>query len=146
MSGRHRLLSQPLALSLAILGLIGSHAVLAQEPRSLPSIKVVGDAEDETARQPGAVAIVTTEELELQQPRSTEEALRAVPGVTIKGEEESAIVVNIGIRGLSSADYKTLMLEDGVPVAPGLFVGNGRYRGLLPGRLHRDHRIGEIKK
>lgn len=127
MSGRHRLLSQPLALSLAILGLIGSHAVLAQEPRSLPSIKVVGDAEDETARQPGAVAIVTTEELELQQPRSTEEALRAVPGVTIKGEEESAIVVNIGIRGLSSADYKTLMLEDGVPVAPGLFVGNGRY-------------------
>ncbi|MDO9478339.1 MAG: TonB-dependent receptor, partial [Pseudohongiella sp.] len=31
------------------------------------------------------------------------------------------------MRGLSSGDYKTLILEDGVPVAPGLFVGNGRY-------------------
>lgn len=30
-------------------------------------------------------------------------------------------------EGISSADYKTLILEDGVPVAAGLFVGNGRY-------------------
>ena len=45
----------------------------------------------------------------------------------MKPEEESAVVANIGMRGISSADYKTLILEDGVPVAPGLFVGNGRY-------------------
>ncbi len=45
----------------------------------------------------------------------------------VKPEEESAIVANIGMRGISSADYKTLILEDGVPVAAGLFVGNGRY-------------------
>lgn len=31
------------------------------------------------------------------------------------------------MRGLSSAEQKTLILEDGVPVAPGLFIGNGRY-------------------
>ena len=93
----------------------------------LPTIVVVGQAESDIARQPGAVSIVTKEELTLRQPRSTEEALRAVPGVTIKPEEETAIVANIGVRGLSSADYKTLILEDGVPVAPGLFVGNGRY-------------------
>ncbi|HEY0939480.1 MAG TPA: TonB-dependent siderophore receptor [Steroidobacter sp.] len=93
----------------------------------LPTIVVVGHAESDIARQPGAVTIVTTEELTLKQPRSTEEALRTVPGVTIKPEEETAIVANIGVRGLSSADYKTLILEDGVPVAPGLFVGNGRY-------------------
>jgi Fe(3+) dicitrate transport protein len=100
---------------------------MADETRKLPTISVVGQAEGDTARQPGAVAIVTTEDLELKQPRSTEEALRGVPGVAIKAEEESSIVANIGIRGLSSADYKTLILEDGVPVAPGLFVGNGRY-------------------
>jgi Fe(3+) dicitrate transport protein len=47
--------------------------------------------------------------------------------VYVKPEEESAIVANIGMRGISSADYKTLILEDGVPVAAGLFVGNGRY-------------------
>lgn len=110
-----------------------SAATLAGEPaaseqlETLPSILVIGDDADALARQPGAVTIVTAQQLQLRQPRSTEEALRAVPGVAIKPEEESAIVGNIGIRGLSSADYKTLILEDGVPVAPGLFVGNGRY-------------------
>lgn len=115
------------ALALAGTTLVVSPLTLAEEARKLPSISVVGQAEGDTERQPGAVAIVTTEELILKQPRSTEEALRGVPGVAVKPEEESAIVANIGIRGLSSADYKTLILEDGVPVAPGLFVGNGRY-------------------
>lgn len=125
----HRFNPNRLALALALTsaGLMASLPALAQEERKLPSISVVGQAEGDSARQPGAVAIITTEDLELKQPRSTEEALRAVPGVSIKPEEESAIVANIGIRGLSSADYKTLILEDGVPVAPGLFVGNGRY-------------------
>ena len=99
----------------------------ADQARNLPTIVVVGQTPGAIERQPGAVSIVTAEDLRIQQPRSTEEALRAVPGVAIKPEEETAIVANIGIRGLSSADYKTLILEDGAPVAPGLFVGNGRY-------------------
>jgi Fe(3+) dicitrate transport protein len=110
--------------------LAGHPAVAQQVPpdsRTLPTIVVIGKAEDAIGRQPASVSVVTAEALRLQQPRSTEEALRAVPGVAIKPEEESAIVANIGIRGLSSADYKTLILEDGAPVAPGLFVGNGRY-------------------
>jgi len=94
---------------------------------SLPTILVIGSKADDRQRQPAANTLVTAEELRIQQPRSTEEALRGVPGVSIKPEEETAIVGNIGIRGLSSSDYKTLILEDGVPVAPGLFVGNGRY-------------------
>jgi len=93
----------------------------------LPTIVVIGSSGEDRQRQPAANTVITAEELRLQQPRSTEEALRNVPGVSIKHEEETAIVANIGIRGLSSADYKTLILEDGVPVAPGLFVGNGRY-------------------
>lgn len=93
----------------------------------LPRIDVVGKTDEDVARQPGAVSIVTEEELKLLQPMSTEDALRRVPGVHIKREEESAVVANIGIRGLSAGDYKSLILEDGVPVAPGLFVGNGRY-------------------
>lgn len=97
------------------------------EPKMMQKVVVVGTGEGDAERQPGAVSFVTAEDLTLQQPRSTEEALRTVPGVTIKPEEESAIVANIGVRGLSSADYKTLILEDGAPIAPGLFVGNGRY-------------------
>ena len=100
----------------------------SSETRStLPTILVIGSKLEDRQRQPAANTLVTAEELRLQQPRSTEEALRGVPGVSIKPEEETAIVGNIGIRGLSSSDYKTLILEDGVPVAPGLFVGNGRY-------------------
>lgn len=98
------------------------------EPRAtLPTILVIGSKTEDRQRLPAANTLVTAEELRIQQPRSTEEALRGVPGVSIKPEEETAIVGNIGIRGLSSSDYKTLILEDGVPVAPGLFVGNGRY-------------------
>lgn len=98
------------------------------EPRAtLPTILVIGSKPADQQRLPAASTLVTAQELRLQQPRSTEEALRGVPGVSIKPEEETAIVGNIGIRGLSSSDYKTLILEDGVPVAPGLYVGNGRY-------------------
>jgi len=124
---RSRLLQTHVAMALAGAGLVVNLPTLAEETQRLPTIVVIGQSEGDIERQPGAVTIVTKEELTLKQPRSTEEALRAVPGVTIKAEEETAIVANIGVRGLSSADYKTLILEDGVPVAPGLFVGNGRY-------------------
>lgn len=106
---------------------LGANDDAASDEGSLPTILVIGTSGEARERQPAASTLVTAEELHLQQPRSTEEALRHVPGVSIKPEEETAIVANIGIRGLSSADYKTLILEDGVPVAPGLFVGNGRY-------------------
>lgn len=99
----------------------------ADEPRTMTKVVVVGTQEGDIENQPGSVSLITEEDLTLRQPRSTEDALRSVPGVTIKGEEESAVVANIGVRGLSSGDYKTLILEDGVPIAPGLFVGNGRY-------------------
>lgn len=124
----------PLAKAMALLGasvlLPSNGALMAQEETEglrLPTILVIGNNPADVSRQPGAVSLVQLEELILRQPRSTEEALRNVPGITIKPEEESAIVANIGMRGLSSGDYKTLILEDGVPVAPGLFVGNGRY-------------------
>ncbi|MDP1532605.1 MAG: TonB-dependent siderophore receptor [Rubrivivax sp.] len=93
----------------------------------LPRIDVISGGEEAIAKQPGSVSIVNKAQLERSQPLSTEDALRKVPGVYIKGEEETAVVANIGIRGLNAADYKTLVLEDGVPIAPGLFVGNGRY-------------------
>jgi Fe(3+) dicitrate transport protein len=115
------------AIALATLQSPLLHAQDAVEGLRLPSILVIGENPSDVSRQPGAVSLVNQDELLLRQPRSTEEALRSVPGINVKPEEESAVVANIGMRGLSSADYKTLILEDGVPVAPGLFVGNGRY-------------------
>jgi len=108
---------------------IGTGAALAQEPLAfvLPRIDVVDPGVDEVVLIPGSVTVLTAEDIDQIQPRSTEDLLRRVPGVHIKREEESAVVTNIGVRGLTAADYKTLVLEDGVPVQPGIFVGNSRY-------------------
>ncbi|MBE0493507.1 MAG: TonB-dependent receptor [Thiomicrospira sp.] len=109
---------------------------------SLPRIDVVGEGYAAVAKQPGSVTVITKEDLQLQQPLSTEDALRRVPGINIKTEEESAVVANIGMRGLSSAEQKSLILEDGVPVAPGLFIGNGRYYNP---RIQRMESIEVVK-
>ncbi len=118
---------KPLCLALAVTAVISLPAHVLAAEIELPRIDVIAGGEEAIAKQPGSVSIVNKAQLERIQPLSTEDALRQVPGVYIKGEEETAVVANIGIRGLSAADYKTLVLEDGVPVAPGLFVGNGRY-------------------
>ncbi|MDF3128552.1 TonB-dependent receptor [Kiritimatiellaeota bacterium B1221] len=107
--------------------LVALSAQVYAESTELPRINIIADSEGATELQPGSVAIVTAEQLEVLQPLSTEDALKGVAGINIKGEEETAIVANIGMRGLSAAEQKTLILEDGVPVAPGLFIGNGRY-------------------
>jgi Fe(3+) dicitrate transport protein len=119
-----------LALAVGVACFATVNQALAQDliaAADLPRIDVVGKVEDEAKRIPGSVEVVTAEQIEQIQPRSTEDVLRRVPGIHIKREEESAVVTNIGVRGLTAGDYKTLVLEDGVPVQPGLFVGNSRY-------------------
>jgi Fe(3+) dicitrate transport protein len=93
----------------------------------MPVIEVVGKSLEDVSKMTGSVVLVDREQLELIQPLSTEDALRRVPGINAKSEEETGIVANIGIRGLSASESKSLILEDGVPVAPGLFIGNERY-------------------
>ena len=100
---------------------------LSIDTSDLPRIRVVAPDTLTRARVPGAVYSVTLDDIEEIQPRSNEDLLRRVPGIYIKREEDSAVVTNIGVRGLPAADYKTLMLEDGVPVQFGIFVGNSRY-------------------
>lgn len=126
-SQESRPVSRPLKAAVAVAMALSHPAHVLSAEAVLPRIDVVGGDAQAIKNIPGAVNIVTKAELESQRPMSTEAALKSVPGIVIKPEEESAIVANIGVRGLSAADYKTLILEDGVPVAPGLFVGNGRY-------------------
>lgn len=114
-------------VALAVAAIMQAPLAAHAETIVLPRIDVIAGGENAIEQQPGSVSIVGPTQIEQIQPLSTEDALRTVPGVHIKREEESGIVANIGIRGLSAADYKSLILEDGVPVAPGLFVGNGRY-------------------
>ncbi|WP_150303369.1 TonB-dependent receptor family protein [Pseudomonas saliphila] len=119
----------PHALAIAVAASLSPAVSFAQsdDVLKMPSMQVVGSEQDAISRQTGAVVIVDREEIQRIQPTSTEDVLRRQPGINAKTEEESAIVSNIGIRGLSASESKSLVLEDGVPVAPGLFIGNDRY-------------------
>jgi len=108
----------------------------------LPVIEVIGRSEGAVKRQTGSVVIVSREDLEILLPQSTEDALRRVPGINVKSEEETSIVANFGLRGLSASESKSLVLEDGVPIAPGLFIGNDRY---FNPRIQRMERIEILK-
>lgn len=137
MINRHSFQLNPVLIGLLGVFASGQLCAASTDPQRLPTIQVVASDSDlyAIAKQTGAVSVVTAEQIEMIQPRSTEDVLKRVPGVYVKPEEESAIVVNVGIRGLSSADYKTTVLEDGVPVAAGLFVGNARYYNPRASRI-----------
>lgn len=115
-----------LALAVAI-ALTTPAAVMASEAM-LPRIDVIGEGEQSVARQPGAVSIIDKEALALMQPLSTQDALKSVPGIVVREEEGYGFIPNIGMRGLDpNRSQKLLVLEDGVPIAPGLFLANDSY-------------------
>lgn len=141
-----RLRTLPLAMLALHVGLVhtasADETAITKRERPLPVIEVVGRNEDAVSRQTGSVVIVTAEDFERMQPISTEDVLRRVPGINTKSEEETSVVANIGLRGLSASESKSLVLEDGVPVAPGLFIGNERY---FNPRIQRMERIEVLK-
>jgi Fe(3+) dicitrate transport protein len=126
------------------LGTAFASNLLAAEPTTtqLPRIDVIGPVIDPNTRashkQPGSVATVSREQLQLMQPLSTQDALKSVPGVNVKDEDTTAVVANIGLRGLNpTRSQKVLVLEDGVPIAPGLFTKNESYFNPPISRMER---------
>lgn len=111
-------------------------------PPRIEVIRVFGQSAAHRYDETGSVVILDRDFIEQMQPLSTEDILRRVPGINIKGEEETSIVGNFGIRGLSASESKSLLLEDGVPVAPGLFIGNDRY---FNPRIQRVERVEILK-
>jgi len=109
---------------------------------TLPVLEVIGRAQGAVLRQTGTVNTLNLPAIEILRPISTEDALRRLPGINSKSEEETSIVSNIGLRGLSASESKSLLLEDGVPVAPGLLIGNDRY---FNPRIQRVERIEVLK-
>lgn len=131
-------------MAAAVAAVLLPAAANGQSERSvpLPVIEVIGRHEDAVSRQTGSVVLIDRKRLELLQPLSTDDALRRVPGINTTSEEETGIVANVGLRGLSASESKSLILEDGVPVAPGLFIGNERY---FNPRIQRIERIEVLK-
>lgn len=95
----------------------------------LPRIDIVGQEENARSKIPGTVDVINQKQLEILQPLSLQDALKTVPGVNIRGDEGGlGSIPNIGMRGLNpSRSQKVLLLEDGAPIHPSLFISSASY-------------------
>lgn len=85
-------------------------------------------SEEMLRRTPGSFNLLTRDTLEASRVFTTNEALRKVPGVTVRDEEGLGLRPNIGIRGLNpTRSTKVLLLEDGVPAAFAPYGDNASY-------------------
>ena len=112
-----------------LIGAMGyAHSPLMAKEIELPSINVIDRQEGGAFSIPGAIDIISPEEMEMIQPASLQDALKIVPGVNARDEEGYGAIPNIGIRGLSpNRSTKVLILEDGAPIQPSLFLSNASY-------------------
>lgn len=125
-----------LLLTLA-LGLVGSGASLdAQQAPTVetgsdilvqPRFEVVG-RRDRLPVIGGSADTVGEQALETSRVFTANEALRRVPGVTVRDEEGFGLRPNIGIRGLNpTRTTKLTLLEDGMPLAYAPYGDNASY-------------------
>lgn len=108
----------------------GSFSVWANpQDIELPRIDIVGREENALSKIPGTVNVINQQRMEELQPQSLQDVLKTVPGVNVRGDEGGlGSIPNIGIRGLNpSRSSKVLLLEDGAPIQPSLFISNASY-------------------
>ena len=122
---------QQLALASSIALICGWSLAIdihAQE-MDLPRIDIVGREVNARSKIPGTVDVINQKQLEILQPLSLQDALKTIPGVNIRGDEGGlGSIPNIGMRGLNpSRSQKVLLLEDGAPIHPSLFISNASY-------------------
>lgn len=101
-------------------------------------------------KQPGTASELSNATLRSINPIGTQEALRYVPGVFGAADDGMGNSrVSIGIRGLSPRrSSKVLLLEDGIPIQPALYVYPNAYYNPPVERIHEIEVIkgsGSIK-
>jgi Fe(3+) dicitrate transport protein len=103
------------------------HFVLSPARLYLPNVEVAGKATS-VQRSTGMLSVLSTADLRLASPLGTEEVLRKVPGVHISTDDGNSNRTNIGIRGTyPRRSERILLLEDGVPIQPALYVAPSAY-------------------
>ncbi len=108
---------------------------------------------------PGTVHVVEVAPvLRKREVTSVQDAMRSLPGVTVRPEVGSGLIPNIGVRGLNpDRSEKMLILEDGVPAGFAPYIENAAYYvppfermrriELLKGSgqiLHGPHTVGGV--
>jgi len=99
-----------------------SQRAFAQDAAPAPSdavqeITVRGNKADALKRASGSGTTIGEREIKNAQPESTGELLRRVPGLQLRTEDPMGFRLNLGVRGLSPARSRLILMEeDGVPV------------------------------
>ncbi|HJY62848.1 MAG TPA: TonB-dependent receptor [Ignavibacteria bacterium] len=94
----------------------------------IPGIEIIGDRKFDVFKYPGTAYTISENDLNLIQPISTEEILKKFPGFNIASDDGLSNRINVGMRGLyPRRSSRVLLMEDGVPVNPTLYLDPATY-------------------
>lgn len=127
----------PLTLGIALAVALSPLAVRADDAladtnaddagRTLATIEVVGNHQEKKTAE-GTASVLDQSVLVSGRALTVNEALRKVPGVTVRDEEGFGLRPNIGIRGSNpTRSTKVLLLEDGLPAMYAPYGDNASY-------------------
>ncbi|HRE40203.1 MAG TPA: TonB-dependent receptor [Ignavibacteria bacterium] len=102
----------------------------------IPGIEIIGIKENDLFKYSGVAYATGLNEINLIQPTGTEELLRRIPGFNIASDDGISNRMNVGIRGLyPRRSSRVLIMEDGVPVNPTLYIDPATYYNSPSDRL-----------
>ncbi|MBL8261573.1 MAG: TonB-dependent receptor [Xanthomonadaceae bacterium] len=127
----------PLTLGIALVVALSPMAVRADDApaeataddagRTLATIEVVGNHQERKTAE-GTASVLDQSVIVSGRALTVNEALRKVPGVTVRDEEGFGLRPNIGIRGSNpTRSTKVLLLEDGLPAMYAPYGDNASY-------------------
>ncbi len=140
--GTTRSALQLLMYSLLTLPLVAT-GVAAQsgeygEARTIPNIDIRGVLPADARYAPGAVGLLTSEEMESLRPYTLHDAFDFIPGVRTVDDDALGRRSAIGIRGASPRrSRKTLLLEDGTPINASTYLDSSAHYTPPMQRLER---------
>ena len=102
---------------------------LLSNPIELAPIEIVGESPVVNRKRGGAVSRLALEAVSLIRPLGTQELLELVPGINGFADDGFGNSrLSIGIRGLNPRrSSRVLLLEDGVPIQPAVYVYPNAY-------------------
>ena len=105
------------------------NAALSIQPILMAKLEIISNTETPYEELPGAATVIDMEFLKRLNPIGTQEILEYVPGVS--GFADDGIGnsrISVGIRGLNPRrSSRVLILEDGIPIQPALYVYPNMY-------------------
>jgi len=114
-------------------------AELMIQPIVMTRLEIISDASAPYQKLPGAATVMDMQTIKLINPIGTQEMLEYIPGVN--GYADDGIGnsrISIGIRGLNPRrSSRVLILEDGVPIQPALYVYPNMYYNPPAERIDR---------